>query len=60
MLTKITLVTGVIIAAFNLAVLFGLGLTDIQLAGINTFLVTVGAAVHSWFNPEIPIGNTDG
>jgi hypothetical protein len=57
-LTRISLATGVIVAAFNLAVLFGLDLTDIQLAGINTFLVTVGAAIHSWYNPDVPIGNT--
>lgn len=56
MLTRITLVTGVILAAFNLAVLFGLHLTADQLAGINTFLTTVGGAIYGWFHPDAPYG----
>lgn len=59
MLTKISIVTGVVIAALNLAVLFGLGLSVDQLAGITAFLAAVGGAIHSWFNPNVPIGNTE-
>ncbi len=59
MLTKITIVTGVVIAGINLAVLFGLDLSPDQLAGVTTFLAAVGGAVHAWFNPSLPIGNTD-
>ena len=56
MLTRISIVTGVIIAAINLAVLFGVHLTPDQLAGINTLLAVVGAAIHSWYNPNVPFG----
>lgn len=58
MLTKISIVTGVVIAALNLAVLFGLDLSTDQLAGITTFLTAVGGAIHGWYNPNVPIGNT--
>ncbi len=58
-LTRISLATGVLIAAANLAVLFGLPLSTDQIAGISTFLAVVGGAVHSWFDPDsiVPIGN---
>ncbi len=58
MLTKISLATAAVMAAVNLAVLFGVELTDEQLAGINTLVVAVGALVHSFFNPAVPIGKT--
>jgi uncharacterized membrane protein len=59
MLTKITIVTGLIVAAVNLAVLFGLDLSVDQLAGITAFVTAVGGAVHSWVNPSVPFGVTD-
>lgn len=59
MLTKIALVTAVVSAALNLAVLFGWDLSADQIAGINALVVAVGAAVHGWFNPAVPIGKTD-
>lgn len=59
MLTKISLTTAAIIAIINVAILFGLDIDDEQLAGINTALVAVGAVVHAWFNPAVPIGNKE-
>jgi hypothetical protein len=60
MLTKISIVTGVVIAALNLAVLFGFDLSVDQLAGITTFLAAVGGAIHGWVNPDVPFGNQGG
>ncbi len=59
MLTKISLTTAALIAILNVAILFGLDIDDEQLAGINTALVAVGAVVHAWFNPAVPLGKTD-
>ena len=59
MLTRISIITGVIIATINLAVLFGVHLNPDQLAGINMLLAVVGAAIHSWFDPNVPIGPTN-
>lgn len=59
-LTRISLVTAAIMAVINVVVLFGWDLTTDQLAGINTALVAIGAAIHGWFNPAVPIGKTDG
>jgi hypothetical protein len=56
MLTKISLTIAALMAILNVAVLFGVDLSTEQLAGINTALVAVGAVVHSWFNPDVPIG----
>lgn len=53
MLTKISLATAVVMAAVNLAVLFGWNITADQVAGINTLVVAVGALLHGWFNPNI-------
>lgn len=58
MLTKISLVTAVVMAAVNLAVLFGWDLSPDQIAGVNTLVVAIGAAVHGWLNPDVPIGKT--
>ena len=58
MLTKISLITAAIIAIINVAILFGVGIDDEQLAGINTALVAIGAVVHAWFNPDVPFGKT--
>ncbi len=56
-LTRISLATAAVTAAVNLVVLFGVDLSADQIAGINTLLLAVGAAVHAWFNPDMPIGN---
>lgn len=56
MLTRISLITAAIIAAVNVAVLFGVNLNDEQIAGINTLLVAIGAAIHGWYNPNVPVG----
>ncbi len=56
MLTKIALATAVVMAVVNLAVLFGWDLSPDQIAGINTVVVAVGALIHSFFNPAVPVG----
>lgn len=58
MLTRISVVTGLLIAAVQLAVLFGVDLTADQLAGITGFITLAGAGLHSWFNPSVPFGVT--
>lgn len=58
-LTRISLATAVVMAAVNLAVLFGWSLSPDQIAGINTLVVAIGTAVHGFFNPAVPIGKTD-
>lgn len=57
-LTKISAVTAFLAAALNVAVLLGWDLSTDQIAAINTAIVGAGAVVHSFFNPEIPIGVT--
>lgn len=59
-LTRISLATAVVMAAVNLAVLFGWDLTGDQVAGINTLVVAIGALVHSVFNPALPGKNGNG
>lgn len=56
MLTKIAAVTGVLTALVQGAVLFGLDISQDQQAWATGFIVLVGAAVHSWFNPDVPVG----
>lgn len=59
MLTRISVVTGVLIAAVNLAVLFSLiSWSGEQVAGVTSFVTLVGGAVYSWFHPNVPVGNT--
>lgn len=57
MLTKIAAVaaaaTGVLDA---LVLLHVLALSTEQIAGISGAIVLVGAAVHSFFNPDLPLG----
>lgn len=56
MLTKISLATGVVSAAIGLVVALGWWNLDVdQLGYINAFVLAVGAAIHSWFNPNVPI-----
>ena len=57
MLTRISVATGVLIAAVNLAVLFALiNWTGEQIAGVTSFIALVGAGVYSWFHPNVPFG----
>ena len=52
-LTRISIVTGLVVAAVNLAVLFGLELSTDQLAGIATFATILGGSLHAWVNPDV-------
>ena len=56
MLTKISAVTGVLVLLVQGLVLFGWDITGDQQAWLSGFIVAVGAAIHSWFNPSVPIG----
>jgi len=56
MLTKISAITAFLAAVLNIAVLFGWDLSVDQIAAINTAIVLLGAAIHTWFNPAIPVG----
>lgn len=57
MLTKIAAITAVLTAAVNAAVLLGWHLSTDQVAAINAIIVAAGAAIHAWFNPDVPFGN---
>ena len=60
MLTRISVATGVLIAAVNLLVLFGvIDWTGEQIAGVTSFITLVGAGVYSWANPQVPFGVKD-
>lgn len=54
--TKLRLTVIAIIAVINVAILFGVSITVEQLAGINTALIALAAAILAWFNPKVPIG----
>lgn len=56
MLTKISAVTGLLTLLVQGAVLFGWDITGDQQAWLTGFIVALGAAVHSWFNPNVPVG----
>jgi hypothetical protein len=58
MLTRISVVTGLLTALVQGAVLFGWDITQDQQAWISGFIVLAGGAVHGWFNPNIPIGTS--
>lgn len=59
MLTKISATTAAITAVCNLLVLFGvIDWTSDQVAAINFAVVTLGTAVHTWFNPKVPFGGS--
>lgn len=60
MLTKITAITGIVTLIVQGAVLFGWDITADQQAWITSLVVAIGGAVHLWFNPDIPVGNTGG
>lgn len=53
MLTRIAVITGVLIAAVQGAVLFGLDITQDQQSWLSGFIVLVGAGVHRWKNPDV-------
>ena len=54
--TRLRLSIIAVIAIVNVVVLFGVSVSVDQLAGINTALVAVAAAVLGWFSPAVPIG----
>lgn len=56
MLTRIAVVTGILVAVVQGAVLFGLDITQDQQSWLSGFILLVGAGVHSWFNPNVPFG----
>lgn len=56
MLTRITVVVGLITALIQGAILFGWDITQDQQAWLTGFVVLLGGAIHAWFNPNIPIG----
>jgi hypothetical protein len=60
MLTKISAVTAFLALALNVAVLFGWDLSVDQIAAINAAIVGAGVVIHTWFNPAVPIGPSDG
>lgn len=59
MLTKISAVTAFLSLLLNVAVLFGWDLSHDQVAAINAAIVGAGVVIHSFFNPDIPLGVTD-
>lgn len=60
MLTRIAAVTGILVLLVQGSVLFfEWPHTADQQAWLSGFIVAVGAAVHSWFNPNVPIGVTE-
>ena len=59
MLTKIAAVTAALAAILNVAVLLGWDLSTDQVAAVNAAIVAVGAVVHSFFNPNVPVGVTN-
>jgi hypothetical protein len=58
MLTKIAAITGLLTAVVQGAVLFGWDITQDQQAWLSGFIVLLGAAVHTWLNPNVPVGKT--
>lgn len=54
--SKIRLTVIAIMSIINVVVLFGANITEMQLAGINTALLAVAAAVLGWFSPKVPVG----
>ncbi len=57
-LTRISLVTGLLILVVQGLVIFGVDLTGDQQAWITSFITAAGAAVHGFFNPNVSIGKT--
>lgn len=60
MLTKISVITGVVIALVNFIVFMNwLDWSTDKVAAFTTFITVLGGSVHAWFNPEVPVGFTD-
>ena len=53
MLTKISVVTGLLVLIVQGLVIFGVDLSQEQQAWITGFIVAVGAGVHRWSNPDV-------
>lgn len=56
MLTKISAVTAFLALVINVVVLFGWDLSPDQIAALNAAIVGAGIVVHSFFNPDVPVG----
>jgi len=61
MMTKFTYLSTAVMSVVNLLVLLSvLSLDDMQLAGLNTAVLAVLAAVGSWFDNNVPwYGSTE-
>jgi len=56
-LTAVSGITAAITAVLNAVVLLGWwDLTTDQITGVTVAVVAVGAVVHSWLNPAVPVG----
>ncbi len=60
MLTKISAITGLLVAAVQGAVLFGWDITQDQQAWLSGFIVLAGGVIHTWLNPNVPIPGSPG
>jgi len=58
-LTRISVVTGLLVLLVQGLVLFGWDLTGDQQAWLTSFITAAGGAVHALFNPNLPVGKTD-
>jgi hypothetical protein len=58
-LTRISVVTGLLVLLVQGLVLFGVDLTGDQQAWITSVIVAVGGGLHGWYNPNVGIGKTD-
>jgi hypothetical protein len=52
-LTRISAVTGLLVAAVQGAVLFGWDITQEQQAWISGFIVLAGGVIHTLLNPDV-------
>jgi predicted ABC-type sugar transport system permease subunit len=60
-LTKIAATTAFLSVVLNFVVLMGWwDLSTDQITGANLVIAGAGALVHSWFNPSVPLGVTEG
>lgn len=59
-LTRISAVTGFLVLLVQGAVLFGWDLTQDQQAWISGAIVAAGGVIHTLWNPDVPVGKTDG
>lgn len=55
-LTRISVITGLLVLLVQGLVLFGWDLTGDQQAWITSFITAAGGAVHALFNPNVPVG----